>query len=299
MLEVYFYAIVSVIIVSLIAVIMAIPFFLKKKISNDVLLILLCVAVGVILATVFFEFLPEVYGGHEHTHSYEEHTHSHEEHTHSHEEHGHSINLGKKDEQGHSHDDENKFFIVSIYLLMGFLMMFVVEKLVHFHHSKNIEKDCLGHSHAYSLAPVNLIGDGVHNFIDGLIIAGTYFVSIPLGIVTTISIAFHEIPQELANFGILLYSGYSKMKALVFNFIFATTAILGTLIGLFLAGNVGFFNEFIIPFAAGNFIYIAASNLVPQLHRHCKLKESLIHLVAIIIGVLIIVGVLIIFPHSH
>ena len=251
------YPIVSVIIVSLISVVFAIPFLLKKRISKRVLLFLLSLSVGVLLATVFVNFLPEAVS--------------------------HNYTLG-----------------LALNLFLGFLLMFVLEKLVHYHHSKRAENEDYGHGHAYSLAPVNLIGDGIHNFIDGLVIAGSYAVSTTLGIAATISIIFHEVPQEIADFGVLLYSGLSKKKALIFNFLSATTAILGTVFGLILAGSLQGFNEFIIPFAAGNFIYIAASNLVPQLHRECSILDTLMHVAAMILGVAIIVVITIFGPgHSH
>ncbi len=251
------YAFGSVILVSLISVLFAIPFFIKKKISQHSLMFLLSMSVGVLLSTVFMDLLPESF------------------------EHGHSIE-------------------VSLQLLSGFLVMFILEKLVHFHHNKKCENGHCGHSHAYNLAPVNLIGDGIHNFIDGLVIAGAYAVNITLGLTATISIIFHEIPQEIADFGVLLYSGLSKKKALIFNFLSAATAILGTTVGIILVGKIEGFTHFIIPFAAGNFIYIAASNLVPQLHRHCKLKETAIHLIAILIGITVVTLVSIYGPaHLH
>ena len=251
------YPIISVIIVSLVSVIFTIPFFIKKKISNKFLLFLLSISVGVLLATVFMDFLPEAVS--------------------------HNYTLG-----------------VALYILLGFLVMFLLEKFVHSQHSRKCEKKDCGHGHAYNLAPVNLIGDGIHNFIDGLVIAGSYAVNVTLGITATISIIFHEIPQEIADFGILLYSGMSKKKALMFNFLSAATAIIGTGVGLILVNRLHGFNEFVIPFAAGNFLYIAASNLVPQLHRHCKLKDTLIHIFAIILGIGIITLVTIYGPaHGH
>ncbi len=185
-------------------------------------------------------------------------------------------------------------------ILSGFLVMFVLEKFVHFHHSKKHEHDDCGHSHAYSMAPVNLIGDAVHNFIDGMVVAGSYAVSITLGITTTISVLFHELPQEIADFGVLLYSGLSKKKALWLNFISALTSMIGAVIGIVLAGRLHGFTEFVLPFAAGNFLYISASNLLPELHRHCKLKDTFYHLLAILLGILLIILVSIYSPgHVH
>jgi zinc and cadmium transporter len=238
-------ALLSVGIVSLVSIFFAIPFLFKKKISDSVLLFLLSLSVGVLLSTVFMDFLPEAAS--------------------------HKYTLG-----------------LAFHVLLGFLLMFILEKFVHFHHNRRCEDSACGHSHAYSLAPVNLIGDAIHNFIDGLVIAGSYAVNVTLGITATISIILHEIPQEIADFGVLLYSGLSKKKAIIFNFLSATTAIAGTAIGLLLVGRLQGFTEFMIPFAAGNFIYIAASNLVPQLHLRCRLKDIILHVLAIVLGISIV-----------
>ncbi len=251
------FPIISVMVVSLISIIAAIPLLIKKKISEKALLFLLSVSVGVLLSTVFMDFLPEIVE-HEYTLS------------------------------------------IALSILAGFLIMFVLEKLVHWHHTKKCEEGDCGHAHAYNLAPVNLVGDGIHNFIDGLVIAGSYAVNITLGIAATISIIFHEIPQEIADFGVLLYSGLSRRKALIFNFLSALTAVLGTITGLILINRLHAFTYLILPFATGNFIYIAASNLLPQLHRHCKLRDTFLHVFAILLGVGIIMLVTFYAPaHAH
>ena len=255
MLETYIYTIASVLIISLISVIVAIPFIIKKKVPNNFLIFLLSLSVGVLLATVFFDFLPEIY------------------------------------------ENENSFN-ATVYLLVGFLVMFILEKFIHYSHTSGCGEKDHGHSHAYNVAPVNIIGDGVHNFIDGLIIAGSYIISIPIGIAATISIAFHEIPQEIADFGVFLYSGLSKKKAILFNLLSSLTAIIGAIIGLSLAASFDGFSIIIIPFAAGNFLYIASSNLLPQLHRHCGIKETFFHLLAIILGIILIIFIGTLFPHA-
>lgn len=190
----------------------------------------------------------------------------------------------------------------AIYILAGFITFFILEKLIHWHHNKqNVNKtNKCAHSHAYHLAPLNLIGDGIHNFLDGMVIAGSYLVNLPLGIAATISIIFHELPQEIADFGVLIYSGMSKKKAVLFNFLSAITAIIGAVAGFFISNYIHEFTHFIIPFAAGNFIYIAASNLVPELHRHCKLRDTITHIIAIIAGIGIMILITFIGPeHLH
>ncbi len=250
------YAIISVIIVSLISVLAAIPLLIKKKVSNKTLLFLLSISVGVLLSTVFINFLPEIL----------------------------------------HHEYSTK---TALYILLGFFIMFILEKFVHHRHSKKCNH-AHGHAHAYNVAPINLIGDSIHNFIDGLVIAGAYAANITIGITATISIIFHEIPQEIADFGVLLYSGLKKKKALLFNLLSAATAIIGTVVGIILVGKMHGFTDLIIPFACGNFLYIAASNLLPELHRHCKLKDTLLHLLAIAIGIGIILLITVYGPvHMH
>ena len=248
------YTLISVLIISLISIIVVLPVFFKKKISDSFLLMLMSLSVGALLGGVFLHLLPEA-------------------------------------------SSEGGFtFALAINVLLGFLVFFILEKLIHHHHHEQCIKNPnqAGHGHAYHLAPLNLIGDSVHNLLDGLVIAGAYMVSVPLGIATTLSVIFHEIPQEIADFGVLLYSGYSKMKALLFNFLSAATAILGAILGLVLASKINGFTNFIIPFAAGTFLYIAGSNLVPELHKHCKIKDMFVHLFFIVlgIGIMVLLGLL-------
>tara|TARA_Y100000310_G_C20609710_1_gene777368 strand:- start:678 stop:1427 length:750 start_codon:yes stop_codon:yes gene_type:complete len=178
---------------------------------------------------------------------------------------------------------------VSLTLLAGILVFFVLESFVHSHsHGKKVSRlDAPTH-----LVPLNLFADGIHNFVDGLIIAGSYFVSIPVGIATTIAVILHEVPQELADFGVLLYAGLSKTKALLFNFLSAAVAILGAIIGLVIGEASEQFAILILPFAAGGFIYIAGVNLIPELHKKCGFKDSMIHFFALVFGVAIMVALL-------
>lgn len=186
---------------------------------------------------------------------------------------------------------------LAINLIMGFLAFFLIEKIIHFNHKKNLDH---GHSHAYHLAPMNLIGDAIHNFIDGMVIGGAYLANTAIGFAATISIIFHELPQEIADFGILLYSGFSKKKALLFNLLSAGTAILGTIFSFFIYSKVSSFTEFLLPFASGSFLYIAASNLIPELNRSDKIKDMLIQSLTIILGVSIMVLLVFFGPgHAH
>ena len=121
---------------------------------------------------------------------------------------------------------------------------------------------------------MNLLADGAHNFIDGAIIGASYVVSLHVGIATTLAVVFHEIPHELGNFFVLLYAGFTKRKALFFNFVSAVFAILGTVISLLVGSRVADFSSVMLPLAAGGFIYIAGSDLVPELNKESTLGKS-------------------------
>lgn len=176
----------------------------------------------------------------------------------------------------------------SIYILSGILMFFIIEKFVQWHHCHYPEHE---HHKTKPLATMNLVGDGLHNFVDGMLIAGSYMVNFQLGMTTTIAVLLHEIPQEIGDFSILIYSGFSRLKALFYNFISALTAVIGAVFVLMLSSAQGF--NFLIPFTAGGFIYIAGADLLPELHRtEYSFKNTLSQFLAIIAGILIMYGLL-------
>ncbi|MDD5331560.1 MAG: ZIP family metal transporter [Candidatus Nanoarchaeia archaeon] len=169
-----------------------------------------------------------------------------------------------------------------LFLLVGFILFLLIEKILHWRHCHK------GHCEVHTFAHMSLFGDMVHNLIDGLIIAASFVVDVSLGITTTIAVMLHEIPQEIGDFGVLVYGGFKKGKALLLNFLTALTAVFGGLVGYFLANQIGSFTEFLIPFAAGGFIYISASDLVPELRKELNFKKSLLVFSFFIIGILII-----------
>lgn len=132
---------------------------------------------------------------------------------------------------------------------------------------------------------MNLVGDAIHNFIDGMIIAASFFVSPAAGIATTIAVLLHEIPQEIADFGVLLHGGFSKGKALFFNLITGLTAVLGAIVVLVLGSLNQNLVMFLIPFTVGTFIYIAGSDLIPELHKEVKLSVSIPQFVFFLFGI--------------
>jgi len=165
---------------------------------------------------------------------------------------------------------------LSIYLwiILGFILFFLIEKVLVYHHCHNVEQDHILEFHAFKW--LNLIGDSVHNFVDGLILAAAFLVSIPLGITTTIAVIFHEIPQEIGDFGVLVYGGFSKKKALYLNFLTALIAVGGGIIGFFVLSAVMPVTPYLLAFAAGGFFYIAASDLIPELNKEYTGKKTII-----------------------
>ncbi|MBI2668252.1 ZIP family metal transporter [Candidatus Woesearchaeota archaeon] len=174
---------------------------------------------------------------------------------------------------------------ISLLTLLGIVTFFLLEKIIHWQHCHIPVQKHTEMQHVHRLGIINLVGDGLHNFIDGLVIAGSYLISLPVGIATTIAVVFHEIPQEIADFGVLLYAGFSKRKALFFNFLSATIAILGGLVGYAVGASSGGFINALLPFTAGGFIYIAGSNLIPELHKGCDFKASVWHVLSFIVGI--------------
>ncbi|MBT4350942.1 ZIP family metal transporter [Candidatus Woesearchaeota archaeon] len=165
------------------------------------------------------------------------------------------------------------------FLLAGFIVFLLVEKILHWRHCHDAE--CEVHTFAY----MSIFGGAVHNLIDGLIIAVSFITSIPLGITTTLAVALHEIPQEIGDFGVLVHGGFSKLKALSYNFLSALAAIVGGLIGFLLPINN--LAQILIPIAAGGFIYISASDLIPELRKETNKKRSFLNLLVFIIGLLL------------
>ena len=161
----------------------------------------------------------------------------------------------------------------SLYILAGIFLFFILEKGLHWRHCH--EEPCEDHPHPFSY--IILVGDSLHNFIDGMIIAASFIVSIPLGIATATAVIFHEIPHEIGNFASLLYGGLSVKKALLYNFLSALVAMLGAVFVLAINTDVNPTN-FLIPFAAGGFIYVAGTDLIPELHKHNGTKKGIIQI---------------------
>lgn len=169
------------------------------------------------------------------------------------------------------------------FILAGILFFFVLEKIILWRTCRNI--DC--ERHIKAAAPMILVGDAFHNVIDGVVIAASFLTSIELGIFVSISIIFHEVPQELGDFGVLL-KVYSKRRALLYNMLSGSSAIVAGIVAYYFMGAMKSLIPYALAFSASSFLYIALADLIPEMHQKTKLKESIIQILLIIVGVFII-----------
>ena len=184
---------------------------------------------------------------------------------------------------------ENGFTLsLSLAIIAGMMLFFVLEKLIHWTHCHLPGE----HTHPRPYAWMNLIGDGVHNFIDGTLIAGSFMISVPLGITTSIAVVAHEIPQEMGDYAVLLHGGFSKFRASFYNFLTALTAVLGAVAALLVGNSLPFLAWTIVPITAGGFIYIAAVDLIPEIHKETKPLISLLQFISISAGIGVMVALL-------
>jgi len=245
--EVWFYSILSVVIVSLVSLIGIFALSIKVEKLKRILIFFLAFSAGALMGDAFIHLLPEIIN-----------------------EAGFGLN-------------------VALYVLSGILLFFILEKVIHWQHCHMpITKN-----HIHPFAKMNLLGDSLHNFIDGLIIAASYMINVPTGIATTIAVVVHEIPQEIGDFGVLLHGGYTKGKALLLNFGTALLAVLGAIVAL-LMGSIDGIEVVLTGIAAGGFIYIAGSDLIPELHKETAISKSFGQIVAFILGILVMVTLILI-----
>jgi len=180
-----------------------------------------------------------------------------------------------------SFKDSGASLKISLLLVAGILIFFMLEKFLRWRHCHvPISK-----SHYHPVVSMNLFGDAIHNFIDGMLIAASFIVSVPLGVATALAIAFHEIPQEFGDFGMLIHGGMSRKIALFYNFLSALVGIFGAAAVLLIGQSVQNFALILLPITAGGFLYIAGSDLIPELHQDVGFKTSFLQLFSIIFGV--------------
>ena len=245
-------------VVSLISLIGVAIFFAKPEKKQILLKNIISLAAGALLATAFFHLLPEAL-------------------------------------------EESKFSIKTLLIisLSSILFFFIMEKYLHWHRCRCEEcgeyESIKNNNHKHFIY-TNLIGDSIHNFIDGAAVAASFLVSPITGIITTLTIIFHEIPQEISDFGILLYGGLAKNKALLFNFLTALVAVVGALFFYYFARQLEQIIPLMIAFAAGNFIYLATADLIPEIHHEKNPSQILANTLWLIFGVILIIGLITFLP---
>jgi len=239
-----FNIIIATLFISLLSLIGAITFLKKIKVNQKTMMLLVAFAAGTLLATSFFELLPEA------VHLFED------------QEHDELVALDDGLHTDEGTDEESHIFWPGIYMFLGITLFYIIEKFIHWHHHHDL--DC----HHHAVSSLSIVGDIFHNFLDGLLIAAAFSVNPSAGIVTTIAIALHEIPQELGDLAILLHSGYSKARALLVNFISACFSIAGGIIGFFFLSSVEGAIGPLIAVTAGAFLYIALADIIPEIHKN-------------------------------
>lgn len=173
---------------------------------------------------------------------------------------------------------------VSFYFLSGIILSFIVEKAICWRHEHH-EASCGSKSHIHRFTYMVLLGDAFHNFIDGLIIGAAFLSSIPVGVGTTVAVILHEIPHEIGDFGILVHGGFTKKRAILFNLLTGVTAIIGTVVSLLLNNVIQNSHLFLLSFAAANLLYIAGTNLIPELHKNSNPKQDMIQIISFVFGI--------------
>lgn len=168
-----------------------------------------------------------------------------------------------------------------LFVLVGIVLFMLIEKLLHWRHCH--EGKCEKHPVTY----LTLIGDTVHNFVDGIIIAGAFLADWRVGIIAVIAILLHEIPQELGDFAILVYGGFTKVRAIYLNFVTALTAILGGIVGYFFLDKVTNTLPYVLAIAAGGFIYVALADLIPELHHEKSRQKQILLFLVVIFGMML------------
>jgi zinc and cadmium transporter len=193
-------------------------------------------------------------------------------------------------------DERGESVAPFLWVLIGFAAFFALEQFLHWHHCHRHAADC----EQDGRRPVGylvLIGDGLHNFTCGLAAAGAFLVDVRLGLTVWLAELAHEVPQELGDFAVLVHGGWSRARALRYNVLSALTYPLGGIVAYVAASTLNV--SFLVPFAAGNFIYIAASDLVPEVNRHHSPGISLLHLVSFVAGIALLLVMKLVLPHAH
>ncbi|MHA1147800.1 MAG: ZIP family metal transporter [Promethearchaeota archaeon] len=185
--------------------------------------------------------------------------------------------------------------IIMPYVIGGIVFFFIMEKFVIWRNCRNSECE----RHTYASGPIILFGDALHNLSDGVVIAAAFLINLELGLITSITIIIHEVAQETGDFGVLLHSGYSQNKALLYNMLSSLSTIPAAIIAYFLLQPVEFIIPYLIAFSAASFIYIALSDLTPDLHKNTNTKHTLNQILFILIGITVMAILITLGGHSH
>ena len=246
-----FYIVLATTVVSIVSLIGILTLALSKELLNKILLFLVALAVGGLMGGAFFHLIPE--------------------------------SLHEFEHAGYGHEGAGLLFL---FVVIGFCLFFAIEQFLHWHHHHHVDHDCKAckKKKTKPLAYLILIGDGVHNFIDGLVIAASFMVSPLTGVITTLAVALHEIPQEIGDFGVLVHSGFSRMKAVLFNFLSALTAVVGGVLGYLFLERVEGLILYLLPLAAGGFLYLAASDLIPEIKHGDKTTRMIANFACFLVG---------------
>ncbi len=172
-----------------------------------------------------------------------------------------------------------------IHTIIGIFTFFILEKILYWRHCHK------GHCEVHIFTYLNLIGDGIHNVIDGLIIGSSFTVNPELGITTSLAILLHEIPQEMGDFGILIYGGFKKNQALLFNLLSGLSCVVGGIIAYIAASSIEAIKIFLLGFTAGGFLYIAMVDILPELRIQINLRQSLVQILLIVFGIGLMWGI--------
>jgi len=190
---------------------------------------------------------------------------------------------------------------VFLYIATGFVTFFFLERLIYWYHgSGHLHEldDASSDGSIMGFAYLNLTGDFIHNFIDGMIIAAAFTVNLEVGIVTSIAVAFHELPQEMGDFGILVYAGFSRRLSLIYNFIAASSVVWGAFLGSIFLSRIEDLSGILIAFSAGAFLFLSASELIPEMSKERDTFKALIQMTVFLTGLLLILGLGLIFHHE-
>lgn len=283
---IWLYALGSVAVISLLSFIGLVSFSVSDKTLKKIIPFTLSLAAGAMLGNALLHMLPEAIahipteaavGSNAHDHGHD-HGHNHG--------HGHDHDHAQAGADTEVHGHEHGALPVTALVLVGVMLFFAADLVLH----------SLGHCCTHQVVkPVGwllTVGDGLENFSDGVVIGAAFMISVPAGIATAVAVFIHEIPTELGDFGVLLHSGFSKKRALAVNALSAGCAIVGCFLSLLIGSTFSGFLPYIAPVAAGAFIYMAGSSLLPTVKHDAVNMRAVMHFVCVLVGILIMAALL-------